>query len=89
MRKDSIRLLPESYIRASILNLVCAWLHFLHLVEVVELDKLLRELYTPDCVSHLVQGWRPECDAHHVGDDEDEGAAHAGFGGEADLQIRM
>ena len=56
-----------------------------YLVEVVEVNKLLAELYSPHGVPHLVQGRRPEGDAHHVGDDQDQGTGHTGFGGEANL----
>ncbi len=45
-------------------------------MEVVDADEFFTKLNTPDRVAHLVQRRRPEADAHHVGDDQHQGAAY-------------
>ena len=55
-------------------------------VEVVEADELPAELESPYGVAEVVERRRPEADAHHVGDDEDEGARHARLGRQADVE---
>ena len=55
-------------------------------IQVSSLDQLLGELDPPDGVAQRVEGGRPHPDAHHVGDDEDEGARHARLGREADVE---
>lgn len=58
-------------------------------MEVVDLDKLFAELDPPDGVAHLVQGWRPEADAHHVGNDHHQGPADSRLGRKANLKEAM
>ena len=46
----------------------------------------LCKLYPSDGVANRVQSWRPQPDAHDIGDDEDEGARYARLGRQADFK---
>jgi len=58
-------------------------------VKAVDSDELSAKLQSSDRVSQLIQGRRPERDAHHVGHDQHEGAAAAALGRQTDLLMSI
>ena len=49
----------------------------------------LCKLYPSDGVTKRVQSWRPQPDAHYIGDDEDEGAGYARLGRQANFEREL